>query len=181
MSSNANRSSVTVALKSCGRSGSRTGAPTVVWMEGEHDASNASRLSQAIAQAIAIDDEDVVVDLAGVTFLSGATISILLRANAFLIGRSRALVLRAPRRAAIRLLSLCGLAHLISPPPIDGAFTLVDAQGLRAWVEVPTERRAAKIDTSARATAPPTVRADVSTPAKLVKALTEKGTPDSAA
>lgn len=177
MSPNSDQSSVAVT----GGFASQRAEPTVVWLSGEHDASNASRVSQAIAETIALDDEDVVVDLSGVSFLSGATIAILARANSFLNARSRALVLRAPRPAAIRLLGLCGLTHVISPPPTDRVIGKVDSEGLRAWVEVPTERRAAKIDTSARSTAPPRVRADVSTAAELVIAMRQKDTPDSAA
>ena len=180
MSSNSEQFSVTVSPKGSAGFAGQPAAPAVVWMTGEHDVSNASRLSHVIAETIALDEEDVVVDLGGVTFLSAATIAIFARANAFLNARSRSLVLRSPRRSAIRLLGICGLAHLISPPPLDSVVTRIDAQGLRTWVAVPTEPRAAKIDTSARATAPPTVRADVSTAAERLVALNEKVTPGSA-
>lgn len=176
------RSGVTVSLKNSRGFAGQTAEPTVVWLTGEHDASNASQVSKVIAETIASDEEDVVVDLGGVTFLSSATIAILLRANAFLNGRSRALVLRSPRRSAIRLLGLCGLAHLISPPPLDYVVPMIDAQSLRTWVDVPTQRRAAKLDTPARTTAPPTVRAGVSVAAEMASALNESETPpDSAA
>ena len=176
MSATADQFSVTVS----GGFAGHHAQPTVVWLTGEHDLANASQLSRVIAETIALDDEDVTVDLSGVSFMSGATIAVLSRANAFLNARSRSLVLRSPSRAATRLLELCGLAHLISPPPLSNV-EKVDAQGLRAWVDVPTERRAAKIDTSARATAPPRARVGVSTAAELVNALTDREPPDSAA
>lgn len=178
---NPEQSSVTVSPKGSGGFAGHPAEPTVVWLTGEHDVSTASRLSHVIAETIALDDEDVVVDLGGVTFLSAATIAVLLRANAFLNARSRRLVLRSPRRSAVRLLGLCGLAHVISPPPRESVVPKIDAQSLRTWVDVPTERRPAKIDTSARTTAPPTVRADVSTAPEQVIALKQKDTPDSAA
>ena len=181
MSPNRTQSSVTVSRGGSGGFAGQNAEPTVVWLTGEHDVSNSSQLSRVVAETIALDDQDVVVDLSGASFLSGATIAVLARANAFLSARSRALVLRDPRRSAIRLLELCGLAHLISPPPLDNVAARIDAQGLRAWVEVPTEPRATKIDTSARAAAPPQVRADVSTAGKSVIALNPEDTPDSAA
>lgn len=166
MSPKSDQSTVTVSPKRSAGFAGQPPEPTVIWMTGEHDISNASRLSQAIAATIALDDEDVVVDLGDVTFLSAATITVLLRANQFLNARSRSLVLRSPRRNAIRLLGLCGLGHVISPPPQDVVAQRVDAPSLRTLVEVPTEPRATKSDASAAAA--------------HVSAFTEKGTPYSA-
>lgn len=141
MSSKSDLFSVTVSRRGSGGFGGQTALPTVIWLTGEHDVSNASQLSRVIAETIALDDEDVVVDLSGVSFISGATMAIFMRANAFLTARSRALVLRSPRRSAIRLLGLCGLAHLISPPPQDAVVMSHKSNALRTWVDVPIEER----------------------------------------
>lgn len=176
MSPRPHDNSVRVSPKAAAGFAGQPPQPTVVWLTGEHDLSNVAEVSRVMVETIALDRENVVVDLGGVSFLSGATAAIFLRANAFLNARSRALVLRAPRRNVIRLLGLCGLAHLISPPPPPELLKEVTSQSLRSWVEVPTEVREAKSDPSARATPPCTVRADVSTAAELVMALNDEGT-----
>jgi len=95
-----------------------------------------------MAETIALDDEDVVIDLGGASFISGATIAIFMRANSFLEARSRSLVLRAPQSTAARHLALCGLAHLISPPSGRRVADPVASKALRTWVDVPpTERQ----------------------------------------
>ncbi|HUR49441.1 MAG TPA: STAS domain-containing protein [Acidimicrobiales bacterium] len=137
-------SSVTVSLKGSGGVAGQREESTVIWLNGEHDVSNASRLSEVIAETIALDDEDVVVDLSGASFISGATIAIFARANAFLNARSRRFILRSPRRYTIRLLGLCGLTHLISPPPHDAVVMTNSSAALRTWVDVPIEEREGK-------------------------------------
>ena len=154
MSPSSDLYSVTVSRRA-GRFAGQIGHGTVVWLKGEFDVSNTSQLSEVIAETIASDEEDVVVDLSGVTFLSGGTITVLVRANEFLNARSRTLVLQSPTRSATRLLGLFGLTHLISPPPLAVVAPSADAQAVRSWVEVPAQQREAKPDTSARATAPP--------------------------
>ena len=154
MSANSEHSIVSVSLRGSGGFTGQSAEPTVVWLSGEHDVSNATQVSHVIAETIALDDEDVIVDLGGVSFIGGATIAILVRANAFLQARSRNLILRSPRRSTVRLLGLCGLAHLISPPPVDGVIERAGSQALRTWVDVPTEEREQKPPADAAQPAP---------------------------
>ena len=133
--------SVTVSAGVPGRFTGQTPQPTVVWLTGEHDVSNVSLLRQIMAETIALDDKDVVVDLGGASFISGATIAIFMRANSFLEARTRSLVLRAPQSTAARHLALCGLAHLISPPSGHRVADPVASEALRTWVDVPPAER----------------------------------------
>lgn len=128
---------VTVTRKARGLAGNNPAGHTVVWMRGEHDLANVGYLTQVIAETIAIDDEDVIIDLSGVVFMSAGTIAIFLRASAFLNSRARSLILRAPRPYALRLLSLCGLANLVRPQPGEAAQITAASEALRTWVAVP--------------------------------------------
>ena len=134
-------SSITVAQRTPGLFGGATTGPTVVWLRGEHDVANAGRLTQVIAETIAMDEEDVIIDLSGVEFMSGSTIAIFMRASTFLSSRSRSLVLRAPRPHALRLLGLCGLSDLVEPDPAESVQMTVAADALRTWVAVPATAR----------------------------------------
>ena len=82
----------------------------VVWLRGEHDFFTMPGLWGTMAQAIAFDDGDVVVDLSEVDFMDASTISVLVRARTMLATRSRSLTLRAPSNTAVRILDLCGVA-----------------------------------------------------------------------
>ena len=64
-----------------------------------------------MAQAIAFDDGDVVVDLSGVDFMGASTVGVLVRASELLQKRARSLTLRWPSTRALRVLGLCGLAN----------------------------------------------------------------------
>lgn len=68
-----------------------------------------------MAQAVARDDADVVVDLSDVQYLGAPTLDIILRAVEILGRRSRSLTLRAPSRSARQVLEVCDLLHLIDP------------------------------------------------------------------
>ncbi len=93
------------ALPNCDADGS------VVWLRGEHDSYTALGLWQTVAQAIAFDDGNVVVDLSGVEFMGASTVGVLVRASDFLQKRSRTLTMRSPSTRALRVLRLCGLAN----------------------------------------------------------------------
>lgn len=91
----------------------REAGRTVVWLQGEHDASTAKALWETIGRAIALDDADLVVDLSGVEFMGSATVGVIIRACESLRPGARALTLRSPPRCAQRLLDLYGLAKLL--------------------------------------------------------------------
>src|SRR5688572_23451043 len=81
---------------------------TVVWLRGEHDIATLGDVSEAVARAMAFDRADLVIDLSDVTFLSAATVGILMGARDILRQESRSLTLRAPSAAALRLVEVCG-------------------------------------------------------------------------
>ena len=117
---------------------------TVIWLRGEHDMSTVAELSETIARAIALDDADLVVDLADVEYMGAATVGVLSRARELLRARSRSLVLRSPSRCARRVLELCGHADLFyrrsaNDPPLTG-------DALRTWVAVPATESSVHVD-----------------------------------
>jgi len=94
-----------------------TGVHSIVWLEGEQDASTAAGLTGSLASAIAIGEGDVVVDLNAVRFMDAAIVTVLVTCKKLLSVQSRRLTLRAPSRSAQRILDLCGLAELLEAAP----------------------------------------------------------------
>ena len=92
---------------------SSAGAPTVVALAGELDTAALGVLIDTFDDAIARDESDVVVDLAGVDFIGAAWIGTLVRTRGELRAQDRELMVRSPSRVAHRLLDLCGLSSLI--------------------------------------------------------------------
>lgn len=92
---------------------------TVVSLLGEHDIATREELTDTMAVAIALNGDDVVVDLSGVEFMGAATIHVIARAEAFLRRRSRALTLRSPSNCARRVVDVCGLAALVETAPAE--------------------------------------------------------------
>jgi anti-anti-sigma factor len=85
---------VTVSLLFGATCEEQAGGVTVVWLHGEHDASNAVEVSEAIRRALDVDEADVTLDLCDVTFMSAATVGVIVAANdphfdAFLSDRVR--------------------------------------------------------------------------------------------
>jgi anti-anti-sigma factor len=91
----------------------RDGTRTAVWLDGEHDIATIAVLADTLARAIFVDDADLIVDLAAVTFMDAATIGVLIRARNILRPHSRKLTLRSPPRYASLVLGLCGLSGLL--------------------------------------------------------------------
>lgn len=92
--------------------------PTVVTLRGEHDVSTVVALSATLAEAIALDDADLVLDLSEVEYLGAGSIDAIVRAREFLRLRSRSLELRSPSRCAWRVLEVCELTDLIEAHPL---------------------------------------------------------------
>jgi anti-anti-sigma factor len=124
---------------------------TVVWLQGEHDASTVAALSDTLAGAMAIEDCDLVVDLSEVQFMGAATVGVLIRTQVLLRSRSRSLVLRSPSRCARRILDLCGQGDLLEPRQADATPATGTADALGTWVTVPT---AGRVDQPVEASAP---------------------------
>jgi anti-anti-sigma factor len=86
---------------------------TVVWLHGEHDASTATQLSEAIRRAVDLDGMDVTLDLSDVVFMSAQTIAVITHANNSCEKQLLTLRLRNPSRSAQRIIELCGLEALV--------------------------------------------------------------------
>jgi anti-anti-sigma factor len=86
---------------------SRVDGHTVVLLSGEHDLSSLFALAEALSIVIAIDDDDLVVDLSEVQFMGAETVGVLIRARSYLQTQSRSLTLRSPAPCAQRVLDLC--------------------------------------------------------------------------
>ena len=102
-------SSVTRCRRGSAEYAGRDTDGTVVRLRGEHDISTVDELSQTVARAIALDDDDLVIDLIGVAFMGAATIGVLVRASQALGLRTRSLTLRSPSTRVQRVLDVCGL------------------------------------------------------------------------
>jgi anti-anti-sigma factor len=134
-------SSVTVSRLHVTACAGRNSDRTVVWLRGEHDVSTVAALSETMAQAVALDDADVVVDLSDVQFMGAATVGVIIRARELLRLQSRSLVLRSPSECARRVLDVCGHADLLDPSPIDATPMTGTAGALSTWVAVPVTDR----------------------------------------
>jgi len=130
---------VTVSHRRLLRFPRREAAHTVLWLQGEQDASNAAAVAKALGRAIAINDNNVVVDVSEVEFMGAATVGVLSWASELLRDRSRSLVLRSPPRCVRRVVELCGHTQLLDPAnatPVTGT-----ADALGTWVPVPAAER----------------------------------------
>ena len=114
----------------------------VVWLGGDHDMFTAAVLTETIAQVIALDEADVVVDLSGVRFMDTSTCKVLGRARNFLQLHSRSLTLRSPPVQVSRVLELCGLAELVDRGPEEATHPDGMSSALGTWVAVPATERA---------------------------------------
>lgn len=85
----------------------------VVWLRGEHDTATRQPIAVMIAEAAALDDTDIVVDLSGVTYMDMSTIGALVVAQNGLRTRARSLSVRGANPRSRRLLEISGMAHLI--------------------------------------------------------------------
>src|SRR5258706_9868029 len=86
---------------------------TFVFLSGEHDLSTSLALRHLMAEVIARNDADVVVDLSQVDFMGASTVGVIVRAREFLRQHSRQLSVRASSGRARHVLELCGLADIL--------------------------------------------------------------------
>lgn len=113
------------------------GDGVVVWVVGEHDAANAKKLSSLLSSATKVSRGEVVIDLSRVTFLSAATLGIIVGSRNALSTQARGLTLRSPSRCATRLLDLCEIPYADeTEPPAPSSQT-----ALGSWVAVPSLTR----------------------------------------
>lgn len=125
---------------------------SVVWLGGEHDIATKDLLAATIAEAIALDEPAVVIDLSGLHFISAATIGVIVHGKKELARRGRSLVLRAPPPFVRRVFDACGLSALLVSDPGPDAFEAVEgAAALGSWVDVPATARGDRHEISVRA------------------------------
>lgn len=131
--------------------GGRDADRIVVWLSGEHDIATEGALRGVLAEAIALDNTDLVVDLSAVQFMGASTVGVLVRARRRLRRQSRDLVLRSPSGCARRVLDLCGLADWIEPCAGGDAGMAGTGSALGTWVAVAATSR---VDRLAEGAAP---------------------------
>lgn len=110
----------------------------VVWVVGEHDASTRDALTATFVRCLASGSGDVVADLSGVTFMSAATVGVLVDARRRALGQGRRFMVRAPSRRAAQVLELCGLFDVFVRDGVEGS---VYGGSLATWVRVPVASR----------------------------------------
>ena len=134
---------VAVSLLSGAAYKEQHGRETVVWLSGEHDASTATHLFEAIRRAIDLDGADIVLDFRDVTFMSAATVTVVVSATNLCEARSLSLRLRRLSPCARRIIELCDLNRLVDSVDSNERVEQGNASGdaLRSWVQVPTIKR----------------------------------------
>jgi anti-sigma B factor antagonist len=91
------------------------GPRTLVVVEGEIDMASAPQLERAL---VAVDEGDIVVDLAGVAFLDSAGIATLVRAQRAVAARGNQLTTTGEQSLVRHALEVTGLFDVLHP---DGA------------------------------------------------------------
>jgi anti-anti-sigma factor len=100
---------VTRLWRLCSRSAVENGANVLI-LQGRLGHSSAAELRAAADAVMAAGDKDLVIDLAGVDYLSSAAIKVFEALVAEQSGRGRDLLLRAPSPAARLSIELAGLS-----------------------------------------------------------------------
>jgi anti-anti-sigma factor len=147
--------SVTVSSRRLPAFAQRGPPEVVVCLRGDHDLSTVAELSATMAQAMALGDTDLVVDLSRVELMTAATVVVLVRARELLRVRSRSLLVRSPSTPARRVLELSDLRDLLEHRSVDtrlaaaaGALrkvTVRTIEGIDRGVEVSMLDRVPKI------------------------------------
>ncbi len=122
------------------------GKPSVVWLGGDHDIATKDVLAAVLAEAVALDEPAVVIDMSGVHFIGAATVGVIVGAKKVLAREGRSLVLRGPPPCVRRVFDACGLSGLL-----DGADAFEGVEGaaaLGSWVDVPATPRGDRRETS---------------------------------
>jgi anti-anti-sigma factor len=138
---------VTVSRRSLPAFAQRGPPAVVVCLRGEHDLSTVAELSATMAQAMALGDTDLVVDLSRVELITAATVGVLVRARELLRVRSRSLVVRSPSARARLVLELSDLRGLVWRRPV----AVPALQDVDRGTEVSMLDRAPRIVVEARA------------------------------
>jgi len=92
------------------------GTRTAVILRGEADASTTAALADVLSWVTAWRCDDVVADLAEVTFIDAAAVGVLAECRWLLEQDGRRMTFRSPSKLAVRLLRKSALANLIEAP-----------------------------------------------------------------
>jgi anti-anti-sigma factor len=99
-------------------------------------------LVATLAQAIALNERAVVIDLSGAPFISAATIGAIVDAERLLALSGRSLVLRDPPPFVRQIIAVCGLSDLFDRDRCADAFrTVTRAAAPGSWAKVRTTGR----------------------------------------
>jgi anti-anti-sigma factor len=90
----------------------REGTAAIVRIEGEVEFATAPRLRATLLELAQRGASPVIIDMAGVSFLDSAGISLLVQAKKRLSAADAELVLRAPTASVARVLEISGVAEL---------------------------------------------------------------------
>jgi anti-anti-sigma factor len=88
---------------------------------GELDGDTAPRLTELVERVAAGRPEQVIIDLANVSFCCAAGVTALLRANDIITGAGGRLVLRSPSPQTQRILAITAVDRLFQPATSDAA------------------------------------------------------------
>jgi anti-anti-sigma factor len=138
------------------------GDRTAIWLSGEHDLASTGLLTAALAEAIAIEDRDVVVDMSFLDFMDVSTLGLLIRTREFLAVRERRLSLRNAPRCARLLLDLSELDGLLETGSTRTWSTGPQpaATALETWVTVPPTATEPASQAAEPRTSPPSPERD---------------------
>jgi anti-anti-sigma factor len=117
------------------------GGPTIIWLRGEHDIATDGDLRRTLANAIALDNAPIVIDLSKVELMSASTLGIIIAAWNTLRQQSRSLTMRSPSSHVRRVINICGLQDLLSSEGRDKTGA-VARKGLASLVDVPDDEHA---------------------------------------
>ncbi len=106
-----------------------------MWLVGEHDVATVASLTATMDRALRLASADVVVDLSGVSFMSAATLGVIVRTRNRLARQTRTLSLRAPPDC--RILDIFDFPSVPSDPSASGTKVSGPAVALSTWVAVP--------------------------------------------
>ena len=88
----------------------KDGAATVVRLAGELDIATAPQVTACLS---AVGDGDIIVDVAGLTFLDSSGLSVLLAAYLRASDRGFSFVVQSPSSCVSRVLQVSGVDHLL--------------------------------------------------------------------
>lgn len=87
--------------------GRRPPEPSVL-LHGDHDVATRESLARVLVMASDLHEDDLVIDMSGVTFMDAATLGVLAETMVHLNATGRTLHLTRPSRCVARIMDVCG-------------------------------------------------------------------------